>query len=195
MPHLPWCCGGTKCCCQKYSSSSWLFALPLDTQEDDDAAGLPPPQFHLQFLFFIASRGLARFSFPDPTLLSSVISVWSGLCQDRCYFDLLFVVIFSYFACSFLQLAVACCLREQLMWRRSWRRRQKTVLLKLESVCQGTSIYPSGSGIHPFAHQPIFYPARRKVQCPQDAEAKISILQLLCSGEDRVRGRPDHNRI
>lgn len=69
------------------------------------------------------------------------------------------------------------------------------VLLKLESVCQGTSIYPSVSGIHPFVHQPIFFPGKRKVQCPQDEEAKISILQLLCSGEDRVRGRPDHNRI
>lgn len=63
------------------------------------------------------------------------------------------------------------------------------VLLKLDSVCQGTSIYPSVSGIHPFAHQPIFFPARRKVQCPQDEDAKISILQLLCSGEDRVRGK------
>lgn len=70
-----------------------------------------------------------------------------------------------------------------------------SVLLKLESVCQGTSVYPSVSGIHPFAHQPIFFPARRKVQSPQDEEAKISILQLLWSGEDRVRGRPDHNRI
>lgn len=51
-----------------------------------------------------------------------------------------------------------------------------SVLLKLESVCQGTSVYPSGSDIHPFVHQPTFSVARRNSQSPQETQPKISIL-------------------
>lgn len=66
--------------------------------------------------------------------------VMSGLVQ----FDLLFVVIFSYFALSFLQLAVgmlhkrAADVEEELEEKAA-----DSILLKLDSVCQGTSISPS----------------------------------------------------
>lgn len=199
MPHLPWCCGGTKCCCQKYSSSSWLFALPLDTQEDDDVVRLRPPQLHLQFLFFIASLFHSitnKAFFPTSNtfvlchqvlvrILSAMVLFWSSLC---CYF-LLFCPLLSSDCCGML-LKRAADVEEELEEKAA-----DSVLLKLESVCQGTSIYPSVSGIHPFVHQPIFSLARRNVQRPQEEDPEISILQLLCSGEDRVRGRPDHNRI
>lgn len=64
-----------------------------------------------------------------------------------------------------------------------------SVLLKLESVCQGPSIYPSASDIHlPFVHQPTFSVARRSSQCPQEKQPQISILSLLCGREDGESG-------
>lgn len=154
--------------------------------------------FISSFCFFIASlfAGFSKVFFPRSNtfvlchqclvrIMSGSVLFWSSLC---CYF-LLFCLLLSSACCGML-LKRAADVEEELE-----EKAEDCVLLKLESVCQGTSIYPSVSGIHPFAHQPIFFPARRKVQCPQDEEAKISILQLLCSGEDGVRGRPDYNRI
>lgn len=63
-----------------------------------------------------------------------------------------------------------------------------SVLLKLESGGQGPSIRPSASDIRPFVHQPTFSAARRNSQSPRGKQPPISILELLCSREGRVRG-------
>lgn len=165
MPRLPSHCGGTGCCCRKYSSSSVLSALPLDRQNRVHVVALLHCFISTFSLFLRAlafplklSRYCCQIYSPAlPSVVSPVsaedyvaigdVFILSSI--SSCYY--LFIFPFLFFSSLRSERAAGRWRDEEEELKEGLEEVVESagqvcrVLLELELVCQGhwTSIYPS----------------------------------------------------